>query len=143
MTRPPPGEGPIVLIVDDDRDMQRWAAALLEPSGYRVAFAPDAMLGMVKMRDLQPRVIVLDLAMPAGGGKIFLERVRELPAYRHIPIIVLSGRVTPEARAELSELGITTVLEKPANPAVFVRAVHAAASATSSPPPPPDTPASA
>ena len=139
MTQPPEETRPAVLVIDDDPDMQRWVTGVLQPAGYRVQSAADALTGVMAVRSFHPDLIVLDLAIPGGGGKIFLERLRHLSSFQQTPVLVLSGRLTAESREQLTPLGVIEFLEKPINPASFVRAVHAAV--TSEPKPEPPSPA--
>jgi DNA-binding response OmpR family regulator len=119
---------PAVLVVDDDPNMQRWAAAVLKPAGYRVASATDALTGLMVVRSVKPDVVVVDLGLPGGGGKAFVERLRTLTAFQKTPILVLSGKLNSDYQREFAPLGVTEFLHKPVNPALFLRAVHRAAS---------------
>jgi len=123
----PPAERRQALVVDDDPSMQRWVAAVLQPAGYQVVAAADAVSALMLVRSSNPEVIVLDLGLPAGGGQSFLERLRKLASFQQTPVVVLSGKVTPLARRQLEPLGVSSFLEKPVTPQAFVQAVRAAA----------------
>lgn len=124
---------PAVLVVDDDPNMQRWAAGVLQTAGYRVASASDALTGMMVVRSFQPDVIVVDLGLPGGGGKGFVERLRRLTAFQRTPVLILSAKLSSDSRRELAPLGVADFLDKPVNPALFIRAVHRAATGGSNP----------
>ncbi|NOT07763.1 MAG: response regulator [Gemmatimonadales bacterium] len=116
----------VVLVVDDDPDMQRWAAAILQQAGFRVVPALDGMTALSLARSSKPNVMLLDLGLPAGGGKLVLERLRRIAPLRALPVLVLSARITPDTAAELAPFGVTTLLEKPIEPARLVEAVNEA-----------------
>lgn len=115
--------GPSVLVVDDDRDMLRWAAGLLEPNGCRVSHASDALTGISAVRTVKPAVIVLDTHLPGGGVKVFLERLRHLTAFQKTPVLLLSADLNAKVAASLQPFGIAGMLEKPANPRLFIQTV--------------------
>jgi CheY-like chemotaxis protein len=119
-----PAERRPALVVDDDPNMQRWVGAVLQPAGYQVVTAADAVSALMLVRSSLPELIVLDLGLPAGGGHSFLERLRKLASFQQTPVIVLSGKVTPEARRQLTPLGVTAFLEKPITPQAFLKAVR-------------------
>ena len=119
--------GPSVLVVDDDPDIQRWAAAILEPQGCRIAKAEDVLTGLMMVRRVEPDVIVLDVHLPGGGGKVFLERLRKLAAYQKTPVLILSAELSEKVAGSLQIHGISGLLEKPVNPALFTQAVLRAA----------------
>lgn len=123
----PPSQAPLsVLVVDDDPNMQRWASAILQSAGHRVAVAADAMVALMMVRSFHPDVVVLDLGLPAGGGKGFLARLRKLPAYGKIPVVILSGSITPATANDLAPFGVSLLLKKPADPALFLETVRKA-----------------
>ncbi|MGQ0703628.1 MAG: response regulator [Gemmatimonadales bacterium] len=112
-----------VLVVDGDPDIQRWVVATLEPHGCRVARAVDVLTGVSMVRTVRPDVIVLDLDLPGGGGKVFLERLRTFDAFKQTPVLVLTAEVSPRIASQLQALGIAGILEKPVNARLFVHAI--------------------
>jgi CheY-like chemotaxis protein len=81
-----------VLLVDDDKDVNRFLTSRLEKCGIDVVYAPDAVQGFrVACRD-EPAAIVTDYFMPDGDAQYLLARLRTNEATSNIPVIVLSGR---------------------------------------------------
>ena len=81
-----------VLVVDDDRAIQRLFATFLNVEGYRPAMANNGHEALTYLRgggvaDL----ILLDLKMPVMDGTTFRREQRTDPALAGIPVIVLSG----------------------------------------------------
>jgi CheY-like chemotaxis protein len=78
-----------ILVIDDDR-------AVLVPEGgpgaRAIAFtALDALHGPMVAQQERPDLVVLDLAMPGGGGPAVLDRLRMMQGVGDIPVLVYSG----------------------------------------------------
>jgi CheY-like chemotaxis protein len=65
--------------------------------------------------DPVPDLIILDWRMPQLSGKEVLTRIRRLPHYTHIPIVIFTGILDPVNLNEAKELGATFFLQKPFN----------------------------
>jgi DNA-binding response OmpR family regulator len=90
--------GERILVIDDDRTVLTYLTAVLGKEGYRVFTAMDALQGPMVARQSQPDLVVLDLAMPGGGGPAVLERLRRMQGMMQIPVVVYSG--LPKERVE-------------------------------------------
>lgn len=103
-----------ILCVEDDHSMQLLLRSILQRAGYAVEIAEDAVQAVMLARTAVPDLIILDIMIPAGGGQSVLERVRNLTATRHVPVLIFSA--TPkeifDGGAPLGE-GVT-FLQKPA-----------------------------
>jgi two-component system, cell cycle response regulator DivK len=86
---------PLVLIIDDFNDAREVYEIALTLEGFAVEGASEGQEGLRKAVDLQPDLIITDLAMPVMNG---WETIRELRAddrTRRIPIIACSGDDDP------------------------------------------------
>ena len=92
--------GERILVIDDDRTVLTYLKAVLCREGYRVFTALDALRGPMVARQTQPDLVVLDLAMPGGGGTALLERLRLMQGMMQVPVVVYSGL----ARDRMEEL---------------------------------------
>lgn len=126
----PAGSGPqraigaTVLVVDDDAEMTRLIAAVLASRGLATVSAFDATQGFLAAQRLQPRFILVDWHMPAGGG---LQLLRQLHAYEGtvgIPVVVVTGDGSPAIQEEAVALGARGVLYKPIDTAHFAELVN-------------------
>jgi CheY-like chemotaxis protein len=90
--------GERILVIDDDRTVLTYLKAVLGREGYRVYTALDALQGPMVARQARPDLVVLDLAMPGGGGTAVLDRLRRLQGTMQVPVVVYSG--LPRERAE-------------------------------------------
>lgn len=90
MVRPESGvQGePLILVIEDDRELRETLAFNLERSGYRVEQAADGDGGLRLVRALQPDLVVLDLMLPVLDGRQVCRLVRADSA---VPILVLTA----------------------------------------------------
>lgn len=106
------GEQPLVLVVEDNRDMNRFLVGSLA-GVYRVATAFDGQAGFDAARLLRPDLIVTDLMMPRLTGDDLVRAIRESPDIRDIPIVVLSARADETRRVQTLRDGAQDYLVKP------------------------------
>jgi len=92
-----------VLVVDDDRDIRDSLVELIEDQGYRAIGAGNGVEALEVLRTCAapPCLILLDLMMPLMDGREFREHQVGNPAWRDIPVIVVSAYndVEDQARA--------------------------------------------
>jgi two-component system, chemotaxis family, chemotaxis protein CheY len=91
-----PGVGqPLVMVVDDDRDVREALREALEHGGYAVVEADNGRDALDCLSSQPaPAVILVDLLMPVMNGWDFVKRVQSNPALSGIPIMIVtaSGR---------------------------------------------------
>jgi CheY-like chemotaxis protein len=80
-----------ILVIDDDRTVHSYLKGILGKAGYRVFTALDAVQGSMVARQANPHLIILDVAMPGGGGPAVLDRVRRMQGTMQIPVLLYSG----------------------------------------------------
>ena len=100
-----------IVIVDDDPEAGAVFEDCLTLEGHTVRRFEVAIDALSHILSTPPDVIVLDLRFPAFDGISFLERLWLLQ--QDIPVIVVSGHVTPESLSRCLELGAIKVLKKP------------------------------
>lgn len=80
-----------VLVVEDDPWIRSLMADLLDGEGYKVLQAADGQAGLDLARQLNPDVILLDLAMPEKSGLDVLHELKTGGPTQDIPVIVVSA----------------------------------------------------
>jgi CheY-like chemotaxis protein len=81
-----------VLVVDDDAGSRRLMCAVLGQLGYRARAVTSAAEGLAEARRSVPLAVVLDLIMPELDGFGFLDRLRQLPGCRKVPVLVWTSK---------------------------------------------------
>jgi CheY-like chemotaxis protein len=92
-----------VLVIDDEPLGREVCGDALRKRGWTVEEADDGAVGLRRVAETHPDVILLDLLMPNMDGFEFLERLRLQPEGRTIPVVVITGKNLSEAeRARLN-----------------------------------------
>jgi CheY-like chemotaxis protein len=114
-----------VLVVEDDALQRERIRSWLEPQQWLLAEAENGRIALDRLRESQPDVILLDLMMPEMDGFQLVAELQKHPAWRRIPVIVVTARdLTAEDRVRLN-FGIETVLTKDTfNPSNLIERVR-------------------
>jgi signal transduction histidine kinase/DNA-binding response OmpR family regulator len=110
---------PSVLLVEDNVDMQDFVHSFLDKR-YEVVRKLNAHEAMDAVIKDEPDLIITDLMMPKMDGFHFIQKLKENPQYRTIPIIVITAIADEEKRLSLLRQGIDDYLIKPFNPEELV-----------------------
>jgi CheY-like chemotaxis protein len=95
-------QNPSVLIIDDDRAATELIQVILESEGYRVFKAFEGKEGVELAARERPDLIILDLIMPETSGFTVAYQLKQIPATREIPIIILTSMdITEETQEQL------------------------------------------
>ncbi|MBM3463776.1 MAG: response regulator, partial [Armatimonadetes bacterium] len=101
-----------VLLVEDNPPTRELIRRTLEKEGWTVTEAANGRLGLERLREKTPDVIVLDLMMPEMDGFEFLMELRRNEAWRNIPVVVATAKdLTDEDRARLNG-SVQKILQK-------------------------------
>ncbi|MEW8979538.1 MAG: response regulator [Symbiobacterium sp.] len=101
-----------VLVVDDEPDIVRVITRSLERAGFQAVGATSSEQALEIARSRHIDAITLDLMMPGENGEAVLRRLKEDPATRDIPVIVVSAYCDGR-EAELIARGAACVVTKP------------------------------
>ncbi|NTV64443.1 MAG: response regulator, partial [Oscillochloris sp.] len=82
-----------ILVVDDEPGIVQIARDYLDRAGFRVITAGDGPSALRLARSERPSLLVLDLMLPGSDGLDVTRALRQDPATRKLPIIMLTARV--------------------------------------------------
>jgi signal transduction histidine kinase/DNA-binding response OmpR family regulator len=105
-------EGARVLLADDNADMREYVARLLR-THWSVEAVTDGAAALAAARARVPDLVLTDVMMPGLDGFGLLRALREDPATRPVPVIMLSARAGAESRVDGLEAGADDYLVKP------------------------------
>lgn len=94
------GEGPLVLVVEDNADMNAFIRDSLA-ARWRVACAFNGEQGLQQALALRPDLVLTDIMMPGSDGDGLIRELRRRPEFDAMPIVVLSARADEELRVRL------------------------------------------
>ena len=123
--RSPP---PLLLLVEDNPGDVRLVREVLRasPVETRLIVAENGVeaLTFLQRERRKPDLILLDLNLPALGGRLVLRRIKSDPTLLHIPVIVLTGSSAPQDVRNSYQFHANCYLVKPTDFLAFERAVH-------------------
>jgi putative two-component system response regulator len=104
-----------ILIVDDEEANVRLLERLLRSEGYsQIRTTTDSSSALEIFGEMEPDLLILDLHMPFPDGFVLLEHVNNsTPQSAYLPILILTGDVTEDAKNRALVLGAKDFLTKP------------------------------
>lgn len=115
---------PSILVVEDDKDIQKLVARFLEGAGYKVTVADDGIDAMIHLSQNVYSLIISDVQMPNLDGFKFME----IKTQKGIdtPLVFLTSRTEPEDELQGLELGALDFIKKPVRKEVLLLRVKRA-----------------
>ena len=108
----PPGQTPVILLVEDNLELRNFTQSCLEPM-YTVLTASNGLEGLEIARLQLPEIIISDVMMPVMDGFDFCRRIKNNPATAHIVFIIVSAKANYESKMAGLEKGADEYLSKP------------------------------
>ncbi len=102
-----------ILSVDDSASVRQMVKLTLTGAGYQVIQANDGSEGLAKARASQVDMVMADLNMPVMNGLALIKELRQLPAYKGVPILFLTTESDGQLKAEAKAAGATGWITKP------------------------------
>lgn len=104
-----------VVVVDDARINISKAEYILKPKGFNVQGYENPQLFLLSLfkNDIFPDIILLDIEMPGKNGLEVLKEIREKPEFADIPVILVTGHVSPDLVKQAALLKVSGYIKKP------------------------------
>ena len=112
-----------VLIVDDDPNLIKSLGWVLQKEGYDFDAAQDGEEAIVKAKETDPGVILLDIMMPRKSGYEVCSEVKNTPGMEDINVVILSAKSQQVDREMGLAAGADEYITKPFSPQVVVNKV--------------------
>jgi len=119
-----PGTGERILVIEDDRAVQKALRRLFEAEGFTVEIAGNGAEGLAMFKATPPSVMVLDLSLPGLPGQDVCREISQ--STPSLPIIILSARTEVMDKVLLLELGAHDYVTKPFSPRELLARVRTA-----------------
>lgn len=101
---------PLVLVIEDEKDIARFIELELAAEGYATEVAFDGVTGLSKFREVNPDLVILDLMLPVLDG---LEVARRIRKTSNTPILILTAKDSIQDKVEGLDAGADDYLIKP------------------------------
>jgi two-component system chemotaxis response regulator CheY len=102
-----------ILTVDDSASVRHPLKLMLGSLGYGVVDAGDAAEGLASARGRSVNLVITDLNMPGMDGISFTRKLRQLPPYRGVPIVILTTKSDEATKLQAKAAGATGWITKP------------------------------
>lgn len=102
----------LILLIEDDPLIDKMYRAKFASEGFKFEVAQDGIEGLELALNKVPDFIILDIMMPRLSGIDFLEKLRQKPKGKKIPVIVLTNLSEKEEEERAQELGVVDYLVK-------------------------------
>jgi len=114
--------GPRILLVEDESSIADPFAKLLRREGFDAIIARTAAEALERARDVEPDLVLLDLALPDGDGR---DVCRTLRATSNVPVIMVTARGTETDKIVGLEIGADDYVVKPFSAAEVIARIRA------------------
>lgn len=116
-------ETPTLLVIDDHKDIVWLISEALTPS-YKIHAAYSAEEALDFMQMESPALIITDIMMPNMDGLELISHIKENKFTRHIPLIIVSAKISDQEQATGLNIGADAYLTKPFSPTVLLSVVN-------------------
>ncbi len=107
------GEGPLILLAEDNELNIRTVERFIVAQGYRLAIARSGPEALARVERERPAAIVMDIQMPGIDGLEVTRRLRADPRTRQLPIVALTALTMPGDRERCLAAGADIYMSKP------------------------------
>jgi CheY-like chemotaxis protein len=104
---------PVVLVVEDHDDTREMLQVVLHVFGCQVLAAQNGEEAMTLAEETRPDLILLDIKMPRLDGLTLTRMIRSHPTLNRVPIVAVTGMVSPQFHRQVLDAGCNHCLDKP------------------------------
>ena len=116
--------GKVILVCDDEVDVAQTVKHRLESVGFEVFIASDGIQSVAGAHKHNPDLILLDISMPAGGGHMVYEKLKQSTTTQDIPIMFFSALQESEIIKKTNQLGAAGYITKPYDPKEMISKIQ-------------------
>ena len=113
-----------ILLVEDDRDARAIFRHVFEREMFEVIEAEDGYQALEAIYHDLPDIVVSDMEMPKITGYELLQRLKNDPRVRHLPVLMLTGKVDEEEELKLMKAGADDFVSKTTNPEIIATRIR-------------------
>jgi chemosensory pili system protein ChpA (sensor histidine kinase/response regulator) len=114
----------VIVVADDSISVRKFVGRMLEKNGYRVKLAADGLEAAELVAQHGCHLVITDLEMPRMTGYELMVQLRQSPAMRRIPVMVVTSRAGAKHRDRAMKEGAAAFLTKPVQEDQLIAAVE-------------------
>ena len=114
----------VIVVVDDSISVRKFVGRMLEKNGYRVKLAADGLEAAELVTQQGCHLVITDLEMPRMTGYELMAQLRQSPATRRVPVMVVTSRAGAKHRDRALKEGASAFLTKPVQEDQLLAAVE-------------------
>jgi chemosensory pili system protein ChpA (sensor histidine kinase/response regulator) len=118
------GPDKVIVVVDDSISVRKFVGRMLEKAGYRVILAADGLEASEVIAHSGCHLVLTDLEMPRMNGYELMAHLRQDPATRQIPVMVVTSRAGAKHRDRAMKDGAVAFLTKPVQEDLLIETVE-------------------
>ncbi len=111
----------LVLVIEDEGDSMEFVQGLLEHHGIQSIGVSNGEDALDVVKEMNPTLIIVDLALPGLNGWDLLEQFSAIPSLRNVPRVAMTAYHTAELAEQAIEAGFHAYFAKPLDATSFVR----------------------
>lgn len=113
-----------ILIVEDEESLLKLESILLTTKGYLVQGVTTGVAALEAIEEEMPDLVLLDVMLPKMDGFEVCSRIKQNSDTRHIPVILLTAKKTPDDVARGQEVGADHYITKPFKSAMVMDVIE-------------------
>jgi chemosensory pili system protein ChpA (sensor histidine kinase/response regulator) len=114
----------LIIVADDSISVRKFVGRMLEKNGYRVKLAADGLEAAELVAQHGCHLVITDLEMPRMTGYELMAQLRQTPAAKRIPVLVVTSRAGEKHRNRAVKEGAAAFLTKPVQEDQLIAAVE-------------------
>lgn len=113
-----------ILVVDDSITVREIIRRVMEEEGYEVITSADGRDALRRVETEHPDLILLDIVLPEFDGFEICRRIKSVDMFRHIPVVLVTGRSQLIDEQEMKAIGAVDYILKPIDPMMILGKVE-------------------
>lgn len=105
--------GKRILYIEDEEEMVSMMRLRLEAAGYEYSSAADGEEGLKKIYSEKPGMVLLDILLPKIDGLALCRKIKDDPAVKNIPVLIVSASSGKDMEAKCFAAGADDIIVKP------------------------------
>ncbi len=112
-----------ILLADDSPHAQRMGERILREEGFEVVTVTDGETALIRLKDVDPDLIVADVFLPGKSGYEICQFVKNHARHKHVRVVLTAGLLEPIDEAEAQRVQSDAVLKKPFEASVVIEVI--------------------